>query len=220
MHVIVAGGGDVGAQLAHLLMASDNEVVVVERDRARASSLSGEGLAVIFGDASRSDVLEAAGGLRAEVLVACTASDEENLVIAVLAKRHLEIPRVVARVNVESNRWLFDQSWGVDAAVSSVSTLVGLIEEATGSARTLRLADLAGAGLTLIELNLTAQSTAVGRTCSELHLDENDVVAVVVRSGRARPVDQTVRFAEGDIVLVVTQPDREEQIRSAFYSLR
>ena len=218
MHVIVAGGGDIGAQLAQVLTAAGNEVVVVERDRARASALTQQGLGVVYGDACRSEVLESAGGLRTTVLVACTARDEENLVIAVLAKRHLEIPRVVARVNVETNRWLFDHTWGVDAAISSVSGLVGLIEEATGSAETLRLADLSRAGLTLVEVNLSAGSAALGKTPDQLALAGTDVVAAVVRSGQALPVDRTLRFAPGDTVLVVTKPDSEQRVRSAFYS--
>lgn len=218
MHVIVAGGGDIGAQLAQLLAASGNDVVIVEKNRSRASTLGGQGAAVVFGDACRAEVLESAGGLRTAVLVACTASDEENLVIAVLAKRHLEIPRVVARVNLEANRWLFDHTWGVDAAVSSVSALVGLIEEATGSAETLRLADLAGAGLTLIEVNLSTESSALGHSPAGLELGDSDVVAVVVRSGQALPVDATLRFAPGDTVLVVTKPDSEERVRAAFYA--
>lgn len=217
MHIIVAGGGDIGAQLAQLLTASGNEVVIVEKDRTRASALARQGLEVIFGDACRAETIESAGGLRTRVLVACTGSDEENLVIAVLAKRHLDIPRIVARVNVEANRWLFDQSWGVDAAISSVSALVGLIEEATRSAETLRLADLAGAGLTLVEVNLSADSNALGETARQLALGQTDVIAVVVRAGRALAVDESLRFAEGDTVLVVTPPDHEDDVRTAFY---
>lgn len=217
MHIIVVGGGDIGAQLAHLLAAAGNEVTVIERDRSRASTLTQRGLSVVFGDACRAEVIESAGGLRTDVLVACTASDEENLVISVLAKRHLDIPRVVARVNVDSNRWLFDHSWGVDAAVSAVSGLVSLIEEATGSAESLRLADLAAAGLTLVEVNLTAESTALGKMPRELALGQTDVVAVVIRSGQALAVDGDLRLARGDSVLVVTEPDKEEDVRGAFY---
>lgn len=217
MHIIIAGGGDIGAQLAELLTAADNDVVIVERDRTRASALSGQGSVLVNGDGCRADVLESAGGLRADVLVACTGSDEENLVISVLAKRHLEIPRVVARVNVDANRWLFDRAWGVDAAISSVSGLVGLIEEATGSAETLRLADLTAAGLTLVEVNLTDESTALGKTTTELPIDPTDVIAAVLRSGQALPVDPTLAFAKGDSVLVVTRPDGEHRVRTIFY---
>jgi trk system potassium uptake protein TrkA len=130
MRVIVAGGGSVGAQVARALVSPGNEVIVVESDKQRAASLAAAGLEVVTGNAWVAATLEVAGALRADVLVACTERDEENLVICFLAKRHLEIPRVVARINDDANRWLFDNFWGVDAAISSAGALVALIEEA------------------------------------------------------------------------------------------
>ncbi len=127
MEVIVAGGGNVGRQVARTLMASAHHVTVIETDQRRAALLTAEGFEVVTGNASVATSLEAAGALRAEVLVACTERDEENLVIAVLAKRHLHIPRVVARINDDGHQWLFDDSWGVDAALSSASALAALV---------------------------------------------------------------------------------------------
>lgn len=132
MRVIVAGGGVVGAQVARALMASSNQVIVVESDKERSASLVARGLEVVTGNASVATSLEAAGALRADVLVACSERDEENLVIAFIAKRHLEIPRVIARINDDANRWLFDAFWGVDAAISSASALVALIDGPAG----------------------------------------------------------------------------------------
>jgi trk system potassium uptake protein TrkA len=129
MRIIVAGGGTIGAQIARALVASNHQVIVIESESARAASLKAEGLEIVTGNASVATSLEAAGALRADVLVACTERDSENLVISVMAKRHLEIPRVVARINDDANRWLFDGSWGVDAAISSAGALVALVEQ-------------------------------------------------------------------------------------------
>lgn len=130
MHILVAGGGRLGGQAARLLCDAGHDVVVVEADPARAATLRAQGLPVAEGNACSVAVLEAAGGLRAQVLMACTGLDEQNLVVALLAKRRLEVPRVVASVNDEANRWLFDESWGVDVAVSPASSLVGMVEPA------------------------------------------------------------------------------------------
>lgn len=132
MRVIVAGGATVGGQVARALVSTGNQVIVVESEKERAASLTAAGLEVVTGNAWVAATLEAAGALRADVLVACTERDEENLVICFLAKRNLEIPRVVARINDDANRWLFDNFWGVDAAISSAGALMALIEEATG----------------------------------------------------------------------------------------
>ncbi len=222
MRVIVAGGGGLGVQLASALARSGNDVTVVEVDAARAevveaTSAPRDGFQVVMGNACVAETLESAGALRADVLVACTGSDEENLVISALAKRHLEVARVVARVNEDANRWLFDETWGVDAAVSQASTLVGVIEEATGSARVLRLAELGAVNLVLVEASVSAGSRARGKRVAELTLSPGDVVAAVVRHGRPAPVDANLRFRIGDRVLVVTDPDGEDRVRRAFY---
>ncbi len=217
IHIIVAGGGTIGQRVAQALHASGNSVTVVEEDPARAAELTARGLQVVTGNACAPGRLEAAGALHADVLVACTGQDEDNLIISVMARRRFEVPRIVAAVRDDANRWLFDASWGVDAAISAASALVTLIEEATGSAQTVRLADLAGAGLALVETNITAASAARGKTVADLRLPPGDTVATVVRRGSTVPVDPALRFRTGDRVLVVTGPDGEKRIHDAFY---
>lgn len=143
MRVIVAGGGEVGRQVARQLAGSGHRVTVIEADAGRAARLAGDRrLEVVTGDAYRPDGLERAGGLGADVLVASTDRDEDNLVISMLAKRHLGLPHVVALVNDADSRWLFDERSGVDAAISSAMALVLLIEEATRPAADQRVREL------------------------------------------------------------------------------
>jgi trk system potassium uptake protein TrkA len=189
----------------------------VEEDPARAAELTARGLQVVTGTACAPGRLEAAGALHADVLVACTGRDEDNLIISMLARRRFEVPRIVATVRDDANRWLFDASWGVDAAISAASALVTLIEEATGSAQTVRLADLAGSGLALVETNITISSAARGKTIADLNLAPGDTVATVVRHGRTVRADPALRLRAGDRVLVVTSPDGEKRVHDAFY---
>lgn len=128
--IIVAGCGAVGLQLAGVLGAAGALVVVLEIDPLRVAWLRrrmdvGSSLRVEAGDACTPGALEEAGGLRCDSLVACTGSDAENLVICAVAKRHLEVPVVVARVNDHENRWMFDARWGVDVAVPLADALAG-----------------------------------------------------------------------------------------------
>jgi trk system potassium uptake protein TrkA len=129
MRVLVAGGGYLGLQAAQRLSQDGHEVTVVELSAARASTLRDLGLAVVRGDAAVAATLEAAGARRADALVACTAADEENLLISLVAKRHFSIGRVVALQNLAENGWLFNSSWGVDAAVSPTEAILRLIGE-------------------------------------------------------------------------------------------
>ena len=217
MNIVVAGTGEVGEQVAGALVAAGNAVTLVDLDPARAAQLAARGFAVATGDAGVADTLEEAGALRADVLVACTGRDDENLVISLLARRRLEVPRVVARVNDEAHRWLFDETWGVDAAVSSAGSLVNLIEEATGSMHIVRLADLPAIGLVLLEATVTAASAVRGRPVDDLALARGDVVAAVVRRGRSMPAAEVQRLRSGDRVLVLTDPDGEERVHRCFY---
>lgn len=220
MRIIVAGGGDVGEQVAAELVAPGNGVTVVEVDPSRAEELMEASEAtVVCGDACLSGVLESAGGLNTDVLVACTGQDEENLLIATLAKRLLEIPRVVARVNDVTNRWLFEESADVDAAISSVAALIALIEEATGSAGTVRLADLEAIGLILVETTVDRRSPARGVLIGDLRLGKGDMVAAVVRRGRPVRAEPSLALAAGDRVLILTRTDGEARIHAAFNAL-
>ncbi|HLK02651.1 MAG TPA: NAD(P)-binding protein [Streptosporangiaceae bacterium] len=130
MHVIVAGGGVVGQRVAQALDTAGSTAVVVEADATRAAELTRRGLRVVTGNACAPRWLEAAGALRADVLVACTSTDEDNLIVAVLGRRHFRIPHIVAAVRDDANLWLFDELWGVDDAISAASALVTVIEEA------------------------------------------------------------------------------------------
>ncbi len=216
MHIIVAGGGTVGQRVAQALHDAGNTVAIVEADAGRAQQLTARGLQVVTGSACLPQRLEAAGALHADVLVACTGLDEENLIISVLARRRFEIPRIVATVRDDANRWLFGADWGVDAAISSASALVTLIEEATGSARTIHLADLAP-GLALLETNITSASPAPGKTVAELALPRGAMVTAVVREGTPLPARQARQLRIGDRVLVVTGPDGEQRVHDVFY---
>ncbi|HLH99497.1 MAG TPA: TrkA family potassium uptake protein, partial [Acidimicrobiales bacterium] len=99
MRVIVAGAGNVGSFLADDLSQSGHEVLVLERDPALVGRLAAEYPAVTWraGDACEIGVLSEAGTDEADVVVAATGDDEDNLVISLLAKQEFAVPRVVAR---------------------------------------------------------------------------------------------------------------------------
>jgi trk system potassium uptake protein len=112
MKVIVVGGAGLPEQVAAALRDAGDEVTVID---------------AAGGDPLVPATLEAAGALKADVLAAITPSDEDNLVISLLAKRRFDVPRVVAQVNDPQNEALFDASWGVDALVSPATTIVSII---------------------------------------------------------------------------------------------
>ena len=136
MNVIVVGAGRLGRQFARVLAGAGNAVTVVDQNPATAGKVDTR---FVAGDGCEPTVLEEAGAYAADLLVATTGEDEDNLVVSLLAKRQFQVARVVARINDADNTWLFDERWGIDVAVPSAAPLISLIEEATGAFDTVSL---------------------------------------------------------------------------------
>lgn len=218
MNVLIAGAGRLGTQIAQVLSAARNEVTLIDSDDDRVAELQGRlpGVLLVAGDACEPALLEHAGALTTDVVIATTGDDEDNLVISLLAKRQFSVPRVAARVNDADNAWLFDARWGVDVAVPAATPLISLIEEATGATDTVALLRLGKAGVDVIETAITPRSRAVGRALGEVGLPEGTVVATIVRDGQPTVPDPAIRLRAGDELLLVSHSATEQEIHAAF----
>ena len=216
MRAVITGAGVLGQEMARAL-ATSNEVTLVDVDDELIEHLKGRLRAqVLRGDACDPAVLEEAGALKADILVATTGDDEDNLVISLLAKRHFDVPRVVARNNYPENRWLFNERWGVDVAVSASATLLSLIQEATGSTETVDLLELGTAGVHMIETTISENSAAVGKTLAQISLPPGTVIATIIRDSEPRVPGGSFALQAGDEVLVVSESATEQDIQVAF----
>ncbi|WP_327341500.1 TrkA family potassium uptake protein [Streptomyces europaeiscabiei] len=217
MNVIIAGAGRLGTQIAQVLAAAHNEVTLIDADDDRVAELEGRvPVRLIAGDACEPTLLEHAGALTADLVIATTGDDEDNLVISLLAKRQFSVPRVAARFNDADNAWLFDGRWGVDVAVPAATPLVSLIEEATGATDTVALLRLSKAGVDVIETAITPQSRTAGHSLGEVRLPEGTVVATIIRDGEPTVPDPAVRLRPGDEILLVSHHATEQEIHAAF----
>src|SRR5438477_4020190 len=183
MKVVISGAGNVGRHLARDLAERGHDITLIEQDKAvatRAAMDVPESVNVLLGDACEPYVLEEAKLGEADVLVAATGDDEDNLVSSLLAKQEFAVPRVLARVNHSSNEWMFTEQWGIDAAVSPPHILTALVEEAVTVGDVVRLMKLDRSGAALVELTLREGSSAAGRPMYELRLPlESAVVAII-----------------------------------------
>jgi len=217
MRAIIAGAGRLGQEVATALAEGGHDVTVVDLDDALVAVLRQRlGARVVYGDACEPIVLEQSGALKADVLVACAGEDQVNLVISFLAKRHFDVPKVVARVNEPENGWLFTAEWGVDVAVSASHTLLALVQEATSVADTVGLLRLGAAGVQLIETTLTATSVAAGKTLAGIELPPGCIVGAVLREGRPLVPGGSFVLTAGDEVVVVSEATTEADVRRIF----
>ncbi|MCX6374158.1 MAG: NAD-binding protein, partial [Actinobacteria bacterium] len=121
MKVIVAGAGTLGRRVARYV-GEKHDVTIVEKSGARCASVTDEfqgfgNVRVLRGDIDEPAILLEAGVDRADVFVAATGHDEDNLVGCLLAKHEFEVKRVIGAVRNPRNRWLYNRSWGVDVAL-------------------------------------------------------------------------------------------------------
>jgi trk system potassium uptake protein len=216
--VIVAGAGKMGRHLAWDLAERGHEVTLIEQDTGpatRARQELPETVTILLGDACEPYVLEEAKLSQADVIVAATGDDEDNLVISLLAKQEFAVPRVLARVNHPNNEWMFTEQWGVDAAVSPPHILTSLVEEAVTVGDLVRLLKLQRGQVTLVELTLKEGSGVVGRPMYELRLPLDSAIVAVIREEHVViPQPETV-FAAGDEVLAIATPEVEDELRRA-----
>ena len=217
MKVLIVGAGRLGTQIVQVLTATGDDVSLIDIDDDRIAELEGHVAArLVAGDACEPTVLEDAGALTTDLLVAATGDDEDNLVISLLAKRQFAVPRVAARINDTDNGWLFDQRWGVDVAVPAATPLISLIEEATGATDTVALLRLSKAGVNVIETAITPHSRAVGHALADISLPAGTVVAAVIRNGEPTVPGLTFQLQPGDELLVVSEAATEQDIHAAF----
>jgi trk system potassium uptake protein TrkA len=212
MFVLVVGGGKVGYYLTKELVESGHEVVLMEKDRTRASQIADEvGSIVVPHDGCEGKYLGEAGANRADIVAAVTGDDEDNLVICQMAKHHFDVPRTIARVNNPKNEELF-RHLGVDELISPTRMVLGSIEQDIPVHELLHLGAI-DSELQIIEAHLQEGSPAAGKTPTDLAIPEGCSLFAVVRDGVAQPLRSDSVLAIGDKVIAIGRADCEPRLR-------
>ncbi|MEA2348163.1 MAG: trk/ktr system potassium uptake protein [Thermoleophilaceae bacterium] len=216
MYVVVVGGGKVGWNLARELMAKGNELTLIESNPRRYAVIEEElEHSAQYGDGSELWVLERAGINRAELVIAVTGDDEDNLLICQVAREKYGVDRVIARCNNPRNLSHFDLL-GVKPAVSATDLILRLIEHEVPQAGMIHLLDLPAQALEIVEIQVAAGSTADGVEVKELGLPDGALLISIMRddTGFVPRADSTVR--SGDKVIVVIEGGLEDEIMARF----
>jgi len=161
MRVAIAGAGAVGRSIARELLENGHEVLLIDQKPSSIKVDSVPRAEWLLADACEISSLDDAALDRCNVVVAATGDDKVNLVVSLLAKTEYGVPRVVARVNHPGNEWLYNESWGVDVAVSTPRLLSALVEEAVSVGDLVRLMTFGHSEASLVELTLAADACGV-----------------------------------------------------------
>ena len=219
MYVLIAGGGKVGYYLTKSLMNQGHEVLVIERDKRKCEIIAAElGSICNRGDATDSLLMEEAGMGRADLVIAVTGDDEDNLMICQMAKKKFKVNRTIARINNPKNERIF-KLLGIDQTVSVTDLILAQIEREIPAQSLVHLLTLREAGATFIEAKVAPDSPAVGKSLQELRIPDDCVIPLIIRNAKGIVPHGETRIEAGDEVVAVTTLEHENVLERVFNGL-
>ena len=210
MYIIIVGGGKVGYYLAKSLLREDNEVLIIEKDKRKCDTISAElGGIVMRGDGTDSIVMDEAGMSRAELAIAVTGDDEDNLMICQMAKKKFGVKRTISRINNPKNEHIF-KLLGIDHTVSVTDLILAQITREIPAHSLVHLLTLKDVGVSFVEAKVPDDSPAVGKRLKDLGIPEDCVIPFIIREGKGIvPHGETV-LQNGDELVAVTTVEDED----------
>jgi len=216
MYIIIVGGGSVGFYLCKELLNEGHEVLVIEKD-ARECECFGEelGSVCIRGDGCETATLAEAGASRADIFIATTNEDEDNLVACQVAKHKFDVPRTIAQINNPKNEAIF-RRLGIDCLVSVTTLILEHIEEEIPTHSLIHLLTLRDEEMEIVEVRIPQGSAAIGKSIKELKLPPDSILSLVIRNGQRPQVPSMDTVLEvGDRFIALTATESEETLRLA-----
>jgi len=215
VYIIIVGGGRLGYYLTKALLDEGHEILAIEKEATVCEAIVSElGSVCIRGDGCEVSTLTEAGTGRADMLIAVTGDDEDNLVACQVAKHKFNVPRTIARVRNPKNETIF-KKLGVDVTVSSTNIILEHIQEEVPTHPLTHLLTIRDKGLEIVEIKIPPGSIMIGKTIKELSLPPKSTLFLIIRKGQ-RPIipkANTILEAE-DQIIAVTTPESEEKLRT------
>ena len=216
MYALIVGAGKVGWNLARELKEKGSEVTVVERNRRRYETVEEElEHSIQYGDGTELWILERAGIERADLVIAVTGDDEDNILICQMAGEKYGVERVVARCNNPRNLQHFELL-GIKPAISATDLILRLIEHEVPQYGLVHLLDLKQERLEIIEMEVAAGSAADGTSVADLNLPDGSLVISILRDGGGFVPTGESMVQGGDEVLLVLDIGLEDSVTERF----
>lgn len=221
MNIIIIGGGKVGYYLAKTLAPENHKLLIIEEDYDLCMKIVGElnelGVEVIHGDGTDINYLIDAEINDADIVIAVTGYDQNNLVACQLAKKYFNVPRTIARVNNPKNINVF-KKFGVDSAVSSTSHIANIIEHEVDWACINKMLSSKVGSLRIKDMIAECGSQAIGKIISELSLPEGTILISIIREKKAFIPNGQTKILEGDNIIALTNEENMNILYSYFTS--
>jgi trk system potassium uptake protein TrkA len=212
-YAIIVGGGKIGYYLAKSLINRDFEVLLLEKDSSKYFALAADlGDVAMFGDGCEPLVLKTAGVERADLLIAVTGDDPDNLIISQLAAHCFKRTRIIARVNNPDNDKLFE-TLGIKERISGTAAILDLLGQKVGRTPVVMLGALEHCNIEAMEIILDENSPWVGARLEEANLPAGVNIISVVRNGGATLPNSNTVFQAGDVLVALIPKELEATLR-------
>lgn len=219
MYIVVVGGGRLGYYLTRDLIEKGNEVTLVDWDYNRTQILEQElGEVVLYASGSSIDGLDKAGCKRADIIVATTGDDEDNLVICQLGKRYFNVPKAIARINNPKNEIVF-RELGVGTTVSGTKAIAELVEEYMLKPQQRKLLSYNKGESELIQFDIFQGCPSEKKFISEILLPLECRIQLIIRGAEVINPQLQTQLLNGDLIIVSTPKICIEKVRSVIQGM-
>jgi len=227
MNIIILGAGRVGESVAESLASEQNDITVIDQDPARLRALEERlDLRGVVGNGIQPSVLREAGAQDADMVIACAAADESNLVVCKVAHDVFNVPTTVARVRspefVEGDQLLSKSGFAVDRVICPEESVMRYIHQLIDYPEALQVLEFAEGRVCLIVVRAAAGGRLVGHTIGEfrdrLPHAEMRVVALY-RLDTEMEATRNTRILPGDEVFVLAARDKIRLVLAAIHNI-
>lgn len=219
MYIVIVGSGRIGYNLVKALLAAGHEVLFVEKDESFAKWVADEiSSSILQGDGTDPSVLKKAGVTRADVLIAMSNRDEDNLIVCQMAKKLFNVPQTVALVWEPEHESVFKQL-GIDIVVNNTHLIISTLEHAL-RLPLVHMPSLKAQGIEMISVEVPDESATVGRRVLEIELPPNSFICLVVKGKSAQLPSPEVIVQGGDQIIAVTTSEEEEMVLNILTEIR
>ena len=227
MNIIILGAGRVGESVAESLVSEQNDITVIDTDPARLRKLEDRlDLRGVVGNGIQPSVLREAGAKDADMVIACAALDESNLVVCKIAHDLFNVPMTVARVRsaefAEGDELMSKAGFAVDRVICPEESVMRYIHQLIDYPEALQVLEFAEGRVCLIAVRAAAGGTLVGHTIGEFkdrfpHAEMR--VVALYRLDTEMEATKSTRILPGDEVFLLAASDKIRHVLAAIHNV-
>jgi trk system potassium uptake protein TrkA len=219
MKIVIVGAGKVGYYLAKTLLSYNHSLMIIEQHKEICTKIADDLFIPVYaGDATKVDVLMGANTEKADIFIAVTGQDEENLIACQLAKKNFNVKRTIARVNNPKNIKVFE-ALGVDIAVSSTAVIADLIEQEVDYAGMKTLTNIHNKNIVVSEIEINRNSPVHDKKIKDLLIPEGCYLVTIIKNNEIIMPNENTLIRGGDSLIAVSSQENKMLLREFFIGL-